>query len=139
MLIKQKSCKQKEMLRKITSKFILNKSNKNIGSHLTLSKTNSLIPSYKICKGSLFLRNKLERKKLISPILFQLLNLHLWQAAHCTQHTAQCTLGTEPALAIVPAPAIAPASAPVHSYYTLNAGHCTPYNFTNCYTLIISH
>ena len=41
-------------------------------------------------------------------MMFQLLTLHLWQAAHCTLHSAHCTLHT------APAPANAPASAPVH-------------------------
>ena len=31
-----------------------------------------------------------------------MLNLHLWQAAHCTLHTAQCTLRTAPAHANTP-------------------------------------
>ena len=29
--------------------------------------------------------------------MFKLLNLLFWQAAHCTLHTARCTLQTEPA------------------------------------------
>ena len=32
-------------------------------------------------------------------ILFELIYLHIWQAAHCTLHTGQCTLCTAPALA----------------------------------------
>ena len=39
----------------------------------------------------------LKDKILILLILFQLLNFHLWQAANCTLHTAQCTLRTVPA------------------------------------------
>ena len=58
-------------------------------------------------------------------ILLQLLNLHLWQTAHWTLQTAQCTL------CIAPAPTNASAFAHVHSYYTLNM-------FTLCHILILS-
>ena len=50
-------------------------------------------------------------------ILFQTLNLHLWQAAHYTLHTAQCTLRT------APAPANAPESEHVH--FILHIENCT--------------
>ena len=49
------------------------------------------------------------------------------------QHTAPYTLH------ITPAPAIANAPAPVHSYYTLNTGHCTPYTYNICYKIITFH
>ena len=59
-------------------------------------------------------------------ILFQLLNLHLWQAAHCTLHTAQRTLHT------VPANANWPESAPLHFIIQINTVHCMPYIYTKC-------
>ena len=49
--------------------------------------------------------------------MFQLLNLHLWQAAHCTLHTAQFTLRT------APAPENSPESERV--YFILHIEHCT--------------
>ena len=49
---------------------------------------------------------------------------HLWTASILTKEII--TLKIEPA----PAPANEPASAPVHSYYTLNTVHCTPYTYT---------
>ena len=63
-------------------------------SHFTLSKTNSLTRPRKMNYGWL--------------ILFQLLNLHLWQAAHCTLHTAHYKLRP------VPAPANAHETASIH-------------------------
>ena len=52
-------------------------------------------------------------KILIWLTLFQLLNFHLWQAAHCTLHTAQFTLRT------VPAPENAPKTSSVHLILTI--------------------
>ena len=49
--------------------------------------------------------------------MFQLINLHTWQAANCTLHTAQCILRT------APEPANAPESEHVH--IILHIEHCT--------------
>ena len=56
-------------------------------------------------------------KILILLILFQLQNLCLWQAAHCTLKISQCTLST------APVSANAPESAPLH--FILENEHCT--------------
>ena len=50
-------------------------------------------------------------------ILFQLLNLHLWQAAHCTLTTAQCTLRSAPSTANAPEYE--------HVHFILHNEHCT--------------
>ena len=67
----------------------------------------------------LFVKKKyfFKDKLLIWLFLFQLHNLHLWQTAPCTLHTAQCIKHT------APTPANAPESAPVH--FMPHIAHCT--------------
>ena len=65
-----------------------------------------------------------------------MLNFHLWQEAHCTLHTAQCTLCT------VPAPANAPETASVHfilhiEHFALHAIHL--YCMLHIYDFTLKH
>ena len=88
---------------------ISDKSNLNYIFHITLSKNNSLNLCRKYTIALFFFGEViLTDEILFSLILFQLLNLHLWQPANCTLNTAQCTLHT------APEPSNAPASVPVN-------------------------
>ena len=73
----------------------------------------------------------IEHTLLLRPIIgvyrkFQLVNLHLWQAEHCTLHSARCTLPTAPG----------PTNAPEyeHLLFILHIEHCTLH--TTCLYLI---
>ena len=54
-------------------------------------------------------------KYLIQKNVFQLVNLHLWQAVHCALHNAQCTLHTTPASEPGPEPGPGSSLALLHS------------------------
>ena len=99
-------------------------------------------------------------KILICLILLQLQNLHLYYAAHCTLHTAHCTLNldlhlhlhlqmytsyyctlhTEPVPILAPATCTCNCKCTLHNTQrTLHSARCTPNDYTACSIFIPSH
>ena len=112
----------------------------HLRSYFTLSKTNrfklSLKSTLTLFVVLFIFFSFISRDIIVIGLqMLQILNIYLWQAAHCALQTAQSTLRT------APAPAKAPTSAPVHFVLHIKQCnvHCTPYIYTKCCTFNTSH
>ena len=91
-----------------------------------LPKNKSMLTKYKLCYGFILFGSKIFLMVNYLKIGFQLLNVHMWQAALCTLQTAHCTLHTGPAHYTLHQHMIMHKSLHLYiSYYTLNNTHCT--------------